>query len=270
MKIYPSLGGESTELPTLAWPCNCLYHGVVEAEAEGGILKIAETHWMRIEEYLKTDDRCVVPLGSTEQHCTLSLSTDSILSERVSLDAAEPLGVPVFPALPYGLAHHWSAFPGTVTLSMETYLGIIGDILDSLAHAGFKRILMVNGHGGNMPAANYARQWTAKNPGVRVQFHNWYAAPKFAAAVRAIDGAASHASWLENFTFNRLEGVETPEGAKPMFDMSRLQTLTPEEIRQAAGDGNMGGLYRRSDQEMEAVWEVAVEETRALLTDGWP
>ena len=235
-----------------------------------GFLKIAETHWMRIEEYLKTDDRCVVPLGSTEQHCTLSLSTDSILSERVSLDAAEPLGVPVFPALPYGLAHHWSAFPGTVTLSMETYMGIIGDILDSLAHAGFARILMVNGHGGNMPAANYARQWTAKNPGVRVQFHNWYAAPKFAAAVRAIDGAASHASWLENFTFNRLEGVETPEGAKPMFDMSRLQTLTPEEIRRAAGDGNMGGLYQRSDQEMEAVWEVAVEETRALLTDGWP
>ncbi len=232
-------------------------------------MKISETHWKQIEDYLASDDRCAVPLGSTEQHCTLSLSTDSILSERVALDAAEPLGIPVFPAIPYGLAHHWSAYPGTVTLSMETYLGVIRDMLDSLAHAGFRRILMVNGHGGNMPAANYARQWTAANPAVRVQFHNWYAAPKFAAAVRAIDTVASHASWLENFTFNRLDGVETPEGAKPLFDMTRLQTLTPEEVRLEAGDGNMGGRYQRPESEMEAVWAVAVEETRALLTDGW-
>ena len=61
-----------------------------------------------------------------------------------------------------------------------------------------------------------------------------------------------------------------PEGAKPMFDMGRLQTLTPEELREEAGDGNMGGLYQRAENEMEAVWEVAVEETRELLTDGWP
>ncbi len=225
---------------------------------------------MRIEDYLKSDDRCAVPLGSTEQHCYLSLATDSILSERVALDAAEPLGVPVFPAVPYGLAHHWSAFPGTITLSMETSLGVIGDMLDSLAGAGFKRILMVNGHGGNMPAANYARQWTAANPEVRVLFHNWYCAPKFAAAVGAIDGVASHASWLENFAFNRLADVDMPDGAKPLFDMSRLQALTPEEVRQAAGDGNMGGRYQRPDSEMAAVWAVAVEETRELLTDGWP
>ena len=233
-------------------------------------MKISETHWRCIEDYLKTDDRCVVPLGSTEQHCYLSLSTDSILSERVALDAAEPLGIPVFPAVPYGLAHHWSAFPGTITLSMETYLGVIGDMLDSLSGSGFRRILMVNGHGGNMPAANYARQWTATHPDIRVRFHNWYAAPKFAAAVRAIDDVASHASWLENFAFNRLDGVDMPEGAKPLFDMSRLQSLTPEEVRREAGDGNMGGRYQRPERDMEAVWAVAVEETRELLSDGWP
>lgn len=233
-------------------------------------MKISETHWMRIEDYLKTDDRCVLPLGSTEQHCYLSLSTDSILSERVALDAAEPLGIPVFPALPYGLAPHWSAFPGTITLSLDTYLGVIREMLDSLAHAGFRRILLVNGHGGNMPAADCARDWAAAKPGLRVQFHNWYAAPKFAAAVRAIDDVASHASWLENFAFNRLDGVAMPDGAKPLIDMSRLKSLTPEEVREQAGDGNMGGRYQRPDSEMEAVWAVAVAETRALLTEEWP
>lgn len=225
---------------------------------------------MQIEEYLKSDDRCVVPLGSTEQHCYLSLSTDSILSERVSLEAAAPLGIPVFPAVPYGLAHHWAAFPGTITLRMETYLGLIGDILDSLAHAGFRRILMVNGHGGNMPAQNYARQWIAANPEVRILFHNWYAAPKFAAAIREIDKVASHASWLENFAWNRLEGVDMPDGAKNLVDMASLQSLDPEEIRRIAGDGNMGGRYQRPDSEMDAVWAVGVAETRALLAEGWP
>ncbi len=225
---------------------------------------------MQIEEYLKSDDRCVVPLGSTEQHCYLSLSTDSILSERVSQEAAAPLGIPVFPAVPYGLAHHWAAFPGTITLRMETYLGLIGDILDSLAHAGFRRILMVNGHGGNMPAQNYARQWIAANPKVRILFHNWYSAPKFAAAVREIDKVASHASWLENFAWNRLEGVDMPDGAKSAIDMASLQSLDPDEIRRIAGDGNMGGRYQRPDSEMDAVWAVGVAETRSLLADGWP
>ena len=233
-------------------------------------MKISDANWMQVEEYLKSDDRCVVPLGSTEQHSYLSLSTDSILSERVALEAAEPLGIPVFPAVPYGLAHHWAAFPGTITLSMETYLGVIGDILGSLAQAGFRRILMVNGHGGNMPAANYARQWIAANPDVRILFHNWYAAPKFAAAVREIDPVASHASWLENFAWNRLDGVEVPDGAKDLVDMGRLQSLNPAQIRAIAGDGNMGGRYQRSDAEMEAVWAVGVAETRTLLTDGWP
>jgi len=225
---------------------------------------------MQIEDYLRSDDRCVVPLGSTEQHCHLSLSTDSILSETVAVEAAAPLGIPVFPAVPYGLAHHWTAFPGTITLRMETYLGLIGDILDSLAHAGFRRILFVNGHGGNMPAVNYARQWIAANPTVRILFHNWYAAPKFAAAIREIDKVASHASWLENFACNRLEGVEMPDGAKSLIDMASLQSLDPEAIRRIAGDGNMGGRYQRPDSEMEAVWAVGVAETRELLTDGWP
>jgi creatinine amidohydrolase len=59
-------------------------------------MKIADMNWMQVAEYLKDDDRAVIPLGSTEQHAYLSLGTDAILSERVAVEAAEPLGVPVF------------------------------------------------------------------------------------------------------------------------------------------------------------------------------
>ena len=60
-------------------------------------MRVGERNWFQIEDYLKHDNRAVVPLGSTEQHAYLSLSVDSILSERVAAEAAEPLGVPVFP-----------------------------------------------------------------------------------------------------------------------------------------------------------------------------
>jgi hypothetical protein len=63
-------------------------------------LRLFETNWMQIEEYLRRDDRIVLPTGSTEQHGFLSLGTDAILAERVAVEAAEPLGIPVLPAPP--------------------------------------------------------------------------------------------------------------------------------------------------------------------------
>src|SRR5512147_1758297 len=112
-------------------------------------MKIAEMNWMQVEEYLKHDDRAVVPLGSTEQHAYLSLSTDSILAEHVAVEAAEPIGVTVFPVVVYGLTPYFMAYPGTVSLRANTYLQVIHDILESLTQHGFKRIVFVNGHGGN-------------------------------------------------------------------------------------------------------------------------
>ena len=57
-------------------------------------MKIADMNWMQVEAYLRGDDRCVLPIGSTEQHAQLSLALIAILAERVAVEAAEPLGVP--------------------------------------------------------------------------------------------------------------------------------------------------------------------------------
>ena len=99
-------------------------------------MRISEMNWMMVEEYLNRDDRCVLPLGCTEQHAYLSLSTDSILAERLAIEAAEPVGVPVFPVLAYGLTPYFRAFPGTITLRVQTYLSILRDILDAHGRAG--------------------------------------------------------------------------------------------------------------------------------------
>ena len=232
-------------------------------------MQISNMNWMQVEEYLKTDDRCILPTGSTEQHSYLSLSVDSILSSKLAQDVAEPLGTPVFPVVPYGLAHQWVAYPGTVTLRIETYLAVVRDILESIRRAGFRRILIINGHGGNSPAAGMVKEWMMDNPDSQVKWHNWWNAPKTWEQVQSTDPNGSHASWMENFPWTRLEGVELPNHQKPMADMAKMAVVNSQGTRDYLGDGNMGGVYQRSDEEMQAIWDVAIEESRALLQEGW-
>jgi len=232
-------------------------------------MRISDMNWMMVEEYLKRDDRCVLPLGSTEQHAYLSLSVDSILAERIAVEAAEPLGVPVFPVVAYGITPYFRAFPGSITLRVDTYLRVVGEILDAMAEQGFKRILIVNGHGGNAPAQSLVGEWMADRSDVRIKFHDWWSAPKTWAQVLAIDPVASHASWMENFPWTRLANVTMPDKQKPMSDLAYLRQLDSRSLRDYLKDGNYGGYYQRHDEEMMKIWRAGVAETRELLTEAW-
>lgn len=232
-------------------------------------MKITDSNWFEVEKYLETDDRCVLPLGSTEQHAWLSLSVDSILSEKVAADAAEPLGVPVFPAVPYGLTPYFMAFPGSVSLKLTTYAALIRDILDSLYATGFRRVLIVNGHGGNSPVQPVTMEWMEAHPGARCRFHDWWRAPKTWDCVQEIDPVASHASWMENFPWTRLAGRQMPDTQKPFVDFSRLRDRNAAGVRDLIGDGNYGGVYQKPDEVMDRLWQIAVAETRDQLAGDW-
>jgi creatinine amidohydrolase len=137
-------------------------------------VKLEDCNWMQVEAYLGRDDRIVVPVGSTEQHAYLSLATDSILAHRVSVEAAEPLGVLVLPAMPFGIAPGFASFPGTVSLQPETLAAVLTDALDTLYGQGFRGFLLVNGHGGNIPVGAPLEQWAQSRVSARVRFHSWW------------------------------------------------------------------------------------------------
>jgi creatinine amidohydrolase len=221
-------------------------------------MRIRDMNWMQLEEYLAGDDRVVLPVGSTEQHAYLSLETDNIVAERLAIEAAEPLGVPVLPVLPYGITDF--DYPGSPTLRPATFAAVVHDIVDSLHARGFRRFLVVNGHGGNvlpdLPAYDDAE----------VLWHDvWEGRPDEVAA--EIDSDFDHASWSENFPWTRLPGVEMPSGGKP--PIVRPDGDDPAAWREALGDGSFGGLYQRPDEDALRVWAVAVEQLRERLVSGW-
>jgi creatinine amidohydrolase len=162
------------------------------------------------------------------------------------------------------------AYPGTMTLRPDTYARVIHDLLNSLIESGFRRILMVNGHGGNAPAKHVAAIWAEGRPGLEVRFHDWWKAPRTWAKVLATDPTATHASWSENFPWTRLPGIELPERRKPPLELPEgAPEKSPRALREMLGDGSFGGRYWRPEEQMMEIWVTAVAETRALLEGSW-
>ena len=95
----------------------------------------------------------VLTVGSCEQHGDhLPLDTDTLSAYRVTMAAAErcsQVHALVLPPPGFGFSPHHQAWPGTITLRLSTFLALVTDVADSVHRAGFDRLLVVNGHGGN-------------------------------------------------------------------------------------------------------------------------
>ncbi|MFF8910770.1 creatininase family protein [Streptomyces olivaceoviridis] len=125
---------------------------------------MSEVQWNRltaaqIRALAAQDAVVLLPVGATEQHGPhLPTGVDDFLAaevcRRAALLASEHTGVVVTPSIPTGLSEHHMAFGGTITLSLPTLHALLRDVCRSVTRAGFSRILIVNGHGGNMTALN--------------------------------------------------------------------------------------------------------------------
>lgn len=154
-----------------------------------------ELTWEQIAEAAEARAIVVAPFGSVEQHGPqLPVDTDVRIAEKTATEgaalAAERFGVDslVLPTMPFGLAQHHLAFAGTVTLSPETYLTVVAEVLGSVVRHGFRRIGVISGHGGNEPGLRLGIEkavYAAPGP-VRIARYRGWQDPEFTRLREAI------------------------------------------------------------------------------------
>ena len=166
----------------------------------------------------------------------------------------------------------FAAYPGTVSLRMSTYVALIEDMLEGFYRSGFRRIVLVNGHGGNSPVMTFCTEWMGTAPRCQRQ-----AAQLVGRAALPGGGEGDRPGRLACLLDGELP-LDPARGrrtcrtrSKPPFDRGALPgRRTRRKKREILGDGNFHGRYQRSDNEMLSLWQVGVEETRAAMTENWP
>ena len=225
-------------------------------------MRLEDLNWMDVERYLEQDDRLILVLGACEQHAYLSLLTDIKIPLALADSASNQTGVLIAPPLNFGISPYFLNYPGTLSLSVKTMLSAVEDILRSAYGQGFRRFLMLNGHGGNMPVRHRLNEVVNDLPELKVRWYDWWSSHSIEAVAQRYNIKPSHANWLEAFSFTIVG--ELPEESKlPPKVPSAI--MDAKETREVYGDGSFGGPYRVDDGIMQEVLQAALEDVLQLL-----
>ena len=245
-------------------------------------MKLSEMTWQEIDE-LDRSTVVVVPFGAMEQHGPhMPMCTDALIGEAVAsrLDTACGNRLLVLPMQWLGLSTHHMRFPGTITASPETFIALAFEIISSIAKAGFRKLLILNSHGGNVSAldvvATKCKTSFPQNTFLTVTY--WNSAASDLAELRSSPlGGMGHACELET----SLVMSERPtlvrhaklaaDGAWPVSDYlakdmlkggAASLTATFDEI---SATGTVGDPTTASAEKGERFFEVIVQHLAVLV-----
>jgi creatinine amidohydrolase len=225
-------------------------------------MRFEDLNWMDIEKYLQHEDRLMLVLGATEQHGYLSLLTDIKVPLALADAASQATGVLVAPPLNFGISPYFLNYPGTISLRVSTLIAAAEDIVRSAYGHGFRRILILNGHGGNSPVRNHLHQVNNDLPDLKLNWHDWWLSHSVEAVAQKHNLKPAHANWLEAFSFTVVG--ETPAGNKTPPNAPGA-IMDSETARRVYGDGSFGGAYRVSDDIMHELFSACLEDVLQLI-----
>lgn len=224
-------------------------------------MRIEELNWFDVEEYLQHDDRLMLVIGSCEQHAYLSLLSDVKIPQALADAASQKTGVLVAPAVNFGVSPYFLAYPGTFSLRATTLMDIVEDLVRSAYRQGFRKILVLNGHGGNDAVRSRLYELANQLPGLQLSWYAWWVSHSVEAVALKYQLKPSHANWLEAFPFTKVAPL--PEGEKlPPYIPGLLDT---DSARQVYGDGQFGGAYQADAAIMDEVFAAALGDILVLL-----
>ncbi|MEM6852788.1 MAG: creatininase family protein [Planctomycetota bacterium] len=182
--------------------------------------------WMNLRhdqiESLDRDTPVIVPTAAIEQHSLhLPVSTDTTIVDGIcrAVEAASPDPVLVTPPLWLGCSRHHRQFAGTLSTELDHFSVALFDLVESILHAGFRKVLMLNGHGGNGPILSVTLEKLQHAYPDRVLLAGSYwdiAGPAMAKVRQSPAGGMGHAGEMETAMMLALdpEHVDMSRAAK--------------------------------------------------------
>jgi creatinine amidohydrolase len=239
-------------------------------------LLLEELGWPDVADYLRRDDRLILVIGSTEQHGRhMAFASDVWQPWEIACRLSEQCGVLLAPPLNYGMSLHHLGFPGSLSLRPNTLVSIVEDLLDSAYQHGFRRVLILNGHGGNIAAIQVAlAEVLHALSGLEVRLSNWWQEPQVVALLREAypDEATGHADAGETSLVLaiRPDAVHLDRAAHSP-GAPRGAILTRQVFLEHFPHGVIGTDPRRASAELgRRVLAAAVESYAVILNDWQP
>lgn len=242
-------------------------------------MQLALSSWPEIQAYLDTQQGVIVPIGSTEQHGPNGLlGTDAICPTVIAERVGAQLQTLVAPTIAFGNAQHHLAFSGTMALRPSTLLAVVKDLVQCLAHHGFKKVYFLNGHGGNIATVTaafsevYAAVSLEGTTAVQCRLRNWYEGERVRTLGREFyaDAEGSHGTASEV----SVTQYAHPEHIKVVTFKGKANAsngiFDAQDYRQRYPDGRIGSDPSLSspthgEQLVQAAVEDVVEDYQRFL-----
>lgn len=203
--------------------------------------------WPELGELAKRQPVVVLPIGSVEDHGPhLPVDTDNFLIWSICEEAARRAGgdILLLPLIPYGFETHHMDFHGTIDIRAEHLLNFVLDVTRSVAHHGFERILIADGHGSNMPILDLAARRTILETNALCACFIWpsLAIEEIRKVRESGRGGMAHACELETSVYLHLDRERV------QFEKARKEMDMPESA---------------------FIWMDLIEGSPVLLMDEW-
>ena len=236
-----------------------------------------------VKERIQKTDVALLPVGSIEQHGPhLPVDTDAYDAGYLALRVAEACGNPkplVLPLIPYGVSYHHDDFPGTLSLSNETLSRVVHEVGMAAAANGIKKLIIINGHGGNSPALNQAAQTISRDARIFVCVDSGETSDTDIDALIETPNDV-HAGEAETSTSlairPHLVKMNAAISSIPKFSSRYLNFSSKHSVswyghtREISAVGIMGNPLKASAEKGVKIWEIMIAHLVALVEDIKP
>lgn len=226
---------------------------------------LGEMSWVEAKEYFEKKDIVILPVGSTEQHGPANpLGTDYLIAKGLGEEVAKRVGVVCLPVVPFGVSSHHRQFWGTIFVSPRTLGKYVKDVCLALKFHGVRKVVVVNGHGGNLAAlAEMSRE--LRDEGVFVSVFQWWLA-----AVKLLPGlfrpeerrhAGAEETSVNMALHSHLVNVGKLVDEEPRKHAVQVEGLTlPLDTIDETTSGVFGTQTTASAEKGKKVFEAVVDE----------